>query len=95
MNDGPGYEAMWGYFGLSRASWLVLPRVLVHGMPDEWQGRMAALLDEFHATYTNVPAYEVHVQLKQSGRFIKMPDWVGYRHPDMAVIERFKGVASE
>lgn len=40
---GPGYDALWGWFGLSRASFLVLPRVLMHEMPDDWQLRMAAL----------------------------------------------------
>lgn len=32
-----GENALWLWFGLSRASWLTLPRVLMHEMPDEWR----------------------------------------------------------
>ncbi|MEA2935040.1 MAG: hypothetical protein QOD74_1686, partial [Variibacter sp.] len=35
-----GWEALSRWFGLSRASFAVLPRVLMQQMPDEWQGRM-------------------------------------------------------
>jgi len=86
----PGHDALWGWFGLSRASWLVLPRVLVHEMPDDWQARMAVLLDEFDAVFKNVPLYGVQVQLKRAGKCVPMPDWIRYRHPDRATIETFK-----
>lgn len=86
----PGCDALWGWFGLSRASWLVLPRVLMHDMPDDWQARMAVLLEEFDAVYRNVPLYDVQVQLKRGGRYVPMPDWISYRHPARATIETFK-----
>jgi hypothetical protein len=86
----PGYDALWGWFGLSYASWLPLPRVLMHEMPDDWQARMAVLLEEFDAAFKNVPQYEVQIQLKRNGRFVPMPDWIAYRHPDRETIEGFK-----
>lgn len=90
LSERPGHEALWDWFGLSRASWLVLPRVLVHEMPDDWQARMAALLEDFDAVFKNVPRYDVQIQLKRDGRFVPMPDWISYRHPDRATIETFK-----
>lgn len=36
----------WDYFGLSRASWLVLPRIALQSMPIEWQERFFALVHE-------------------------------------------------
>ena len=86
----PGYDALWGWFGLSYASWLPLPRVLMHEMPNDWQARMADLLQEFDATFKNVPRYDVQIQLKQNGRFVPMPEWISYRHPDRVTIEGFK-----
>ena len=31
--DAPGRNKLWQYFGLSYATWLTLPRVLLHAMP--------------------------------------------------------------
>ncbi len=86
----PGYQALWGWFGLSRASWLTLPRVLMHEMPDDWQASMAELLHEYDQTYRNLPGHSVVVQVKKDGKFTAMPDWVAYRYPDMEAIESFK-----
>ena len=46
-NDKKGYDRLWNYFGLSYASWLTMPRVLMHEMPDSWQLKMAKLLEEY------------------------------------------------
>jgi hypothetical protein len=32
-----GREKLWDWFGLSYASWLTLPRVLMHEIPNEWR----------------------------------------------------------
>jgi len=45
-----GYDKLWSWFGLSYASFLTLPRVMMHEMPDEWQGKMADLLEEWDST---------------------------------------------
>lgn len=87
----PGYDALWGWFGLSYASFLTIPRVLMHEMPDEWQGKMAKLLEEYDETFTNLPAIDTIVCLKKDGKFIKTPQWmINYRHPEKTVIEELK-----
>lgn len=82
----PGHDALWQWFGLSYASFLVLPRVLMHEMPDDWQRRMAELLAEYDAAFPflEAPAYRPHVTLRDnSNRFVTTPDWlVNYRHPN-------------
>jgi len=42
-----GYDRLWNWFGLSRATFITLPRAMCHEMPDGWQERMAALLEEW------------------------------------------------
>lgn len=73
------------WFGLSYASFCVMPRVFMEAMPIEWQEKMAELLFEYDDTIkTN--ACGVHgcvVTAKDANnRFIKMPeDIADYRHP--------------
>jgi hypothetical protein len=90
MSERPGYERLWGWFGLSRASWLSVPRVLMHEMPDEWQEQMAALLEQLSETFPNAPLDEIHVSVKERGKFVSMPDWIGYRYPDKEALDSFR-----
>ena len=77
-----GYDRLWAWFGLSRASWLTLPRSMMHEMPDGWQHRMAELLKEWDETWDSHHMPEPIVNAKESGRFTKWPEWVlNYRHP--------------
>lgn len=91
----PGHEALWCYFGLSRASFLTMSRAFMHEMPDDWQARMAALLHEWDATwdYSKLPDYvkvDLEVRAKKNGRLIALPeDLTNYRHPDSEVIQRW------
>lgn len=89
-----GYDRLWGWFGLSYASWLTIPRVLMHEMPDEWQGKMADLLQEADEYFENAPELNTTVLMKKNGKFIKPPGWLAYRHPDKAVLATFKRGAS-
>jgi hypothetical protein len=92
MNRGPGYEALWNYFGLSYAGWLTLPRALMHEMPDEWQGRMAVLLEEWHDTWANPPDVRISVCNKRGNKFAPLPEVLcNYRRPDRAAIAKMKG----
>lgn len=89
----PGYDALWLYFGLSYASFLVMPRVFMHAMPDEWQAKMAALLDEWDETWNWDDCGFEHtaVSVKRDGKFSAMPEYViNYRHPDHSAIEHFR-----
>jgi len=87
-----GRERLWGWFGLDRASFLTLPRVLMHEMPDEWQKKMAALLEEYDEVFNNQPNIGSKVFITDlNGRLIKTPSWLlNYRHPNKELIESFK-----
>lgn len=88
-----GYERLWRWFGLSRASWLTLPRVLLHEMPDEWQDRMAALLEEMSDTFPSwgCEGVEFYVSSRKNQKFAELPEYLcNYRHPHRAEIEALK-----
>jgi hypothetical protein len=86
-----GYNKLWLWFGLSRASWLTLPRSLMHQMPDEWQSKMADLLDEFDDTFDSSEMPSPIVNARKNGRFTRWPYWIlNYRHPDKSLINQLK-----
>jgi hypothetical protein len=88
---GEGHEKLHGWFGLSYASFLTLPRVLMNQMPNEWQGKMADLLDEYYEEFPNLPDIGSRVQLTRDGKLIKTPEWIiNYRRPDFKQIEGFR-----
>lgn len=92
-DEGFGHERLWGWFGLSYASFLTLPRVLMHQMPDEWQGRMAKLLEEYDAAYpmNQVEPLELHVSARRDGKYCELPDELKhYRHPRLAELQKYK-----
>ena len=81
---GEGYDKLWTWFGLSRASWLTLPRVLMHEMPDQWQADMARLLTEFDEAFPNAPAAQTQVRARRGS----LPEWLtNYRHPQRSEID--------
>jgi hypothetical protein len=64
----------------------------MHEMPDEWQEKMAALLEQYDDAYdfTNM---EIGTQVsgKRDGRFCRLPRWLSnYRHPDSKAISELK-----
>lgn len=78
-----GYARLWLWFGISRSSWITLPRVLAHEMPDDWQDKMAALLEEYERTYINWPdGIGTRVQITDSGHLTSCHNWLNnYRYP--------------
>lgn len=87
-----GRERLWRWFGLSRASWLTMPRVMMHAMPDNWQLRMAKLCEEWDEAWNSehMPTPEVHARA-ENGRMMRWPEWLlNYRHPDEAEIKRLR-----
>ncbi|MBA8886100.1 hypothetical protein FHW12_000291 [Dokdonella fugitiva] len=91
IDDNSGYAALWLWFGLSRAGWLTMPRVLLHEMPDDWQRRMAELLNEWSDAWPNQPDVVPHVSFKCAGKFVKGPGWISnYRYPDRAAINELR-----
>lgn len=86
-----GHDALWLWFGLSRAGWLTLPRVMMHEMPDEWQAKMAELLNEWDETWKNQPDIVIEVRAKRSGKLIPVPKFLcNYRHPDRTQIDKLR-----
>lgn len=87
-----GYDQLWGWFGLSRSAYAVLPRVMMHAMPDDWQARFAELMDEWDDHWPNQPDITAHVQIKQNNRFISTPPWLlNYRYPDHNQLNAMRG----
>lgn len=72
-----------GWFGLSYAQFLTLPRIVMQSMPFEWQEKMVALLDEIDETFDWRPEngqYWVRVR-DDKGRFrAPDPEMCDYRH---------------
>ncbi|HBC7444051.1 TPA: hypothetical protein KEY66_003227 [Morganella morganii] len=84
---------LWDWFGLSYASFLVLPRVLMHEMPIEWQDKMAALLHEYDEAFdTSSVCHSVIVSAKdKNNQFMKMPEYIlNYRHPERDAIAQLR-----
>lgn len=85
---GRGYHSLWGWFGFTRASFCVLPRVLMHDMPDRWQADMAKLLQEFDGAYPNADI-GTRVLRERAGKLVKWDSWMlNYRHPDNEELDR-------
>jgi hypothetical protein len=80
------------WFGLSYSTFAVLPRVLMEAMPEDWQRRVAVLLNDYTDTWTEWPEGSgCRVQYEMNGRIAKMPEWLlNYRHPDGAEIEALR-----
>lgn len=71
----------WYWFGISHASWLTIPRIVLQSMPNEWQEKFFGLLDEIERTI-EVPEYaqkSTTVSLKENGKFVHY-EIPSYRH---------------
>ena len=90
-----GKERLWGWFSLSYASFLILPGAGMHQMPDEWQDRMAGLLEEWSEAAKNQPDLEFIVQARKNGKLAPVPLWIrNYRHPHFGAWGHFFGKSS-
>ena len=91
-----GHDRLWHWFGLSRSAYAIMPRVMMHAMPDDWQDRMATLLEEWMAFWPNMPDIDACVQIRRAGRMIPTPPWLlNYRHPDRQHLADIHGGALE
>jgi hypothetical protein len=81
------------WFELSYASFLVIPRVILQDMPEEWQHKFVALLDELDARYPNQPEVGTRVQVTDlDGNLIKTPaDIINYRRPNKKWLKQIRG----
>ena len=87
-----GRDRLWGWFGLSRAAWLTLPRALMHEMPEGWQRRMAVLLDEFDDEFPEWTGdLHFYVTARRDGKITQLPEALcDYRHPHLHDIETMR-----
>ncbi len=84
------------WFGLSYASWLTIPRVLLEAMPSEWQKRMARLLHEYDEAIVNPPELSTTIRITANGKLVKTPEWLNnYRHPDRQMLDHVFGRAEK
>jgi hypothetical protein len=92
MSTKKGYDKLWDWFGLSRASWLTMPRIMMHEMPDEWQEKMADLCNEWDQTWDSSEMPSPMVSAKaDNGKFTRWPSWVlNYRHPNINEADKLR-----
>jgi hypothetical protein len=57
-HNGPVHK----HFGLTYAEYMVLPRVMLHSMPLDWQERFVAILREYHEHFAAVGIPDFHIQ---------------------------------
>lgn len=79
------------WFELSRAQYLTIPRSIMEAMPEDWQHKMANLLNELDSTYDwrpNEGRYWVRLK-DDKGRYVSDP-LMQYRHPDKNYIQSLK-----
>lgn len=91
-----GYNKLWDWFGLSYASWVTLPRVLLHAMSDDWQLRFAKLMEEYEEEFPNTGHIcdITQVSLKKDNKYIQSPEWLmNYRHPNTTKINECRKIS--
>ena len=70
------HEAIHGWFSLSYANYLVFPRSVLQSMPDEWQERFVALLEQvpprLGTDWEPSGGYDVHAK-NESGKYVSDP----------------------
>ncbi len=82
-------ERLHTWFGLSYASYLVLPRALLQELPNDLQERLATLLEEVEEHFNDTRIYSILVRDPKTGRFCQDP-LTNYRHPDQIAINRLR-----
>ena len=81
------------WFGLSRSSYMVIPRVLLQDMPKDWQHKFVSLIRDYEEAYPNQPEIGTTVRITDvNGKLVKAPKWIlNYRYPDQDKIKELKG----
>lgn len=83
----PGAEAVHEHFGLTYANYLVLRRSMLQCMPNDWQLRFVACLQELEATFDTSDEFSVRLIDAETGRTVRDP-LSPYRHPDWEELAR-------
>jgi hypothetical protein len=91
-------EDVHGWFGLTYASYLTLPRSILQAMPAAWQHEFVRLLDQLSAEYTApIDTHTRYAVLLRDGRgrFRGHDPLRHYRYPDRGAIERSHSLSHE
>ncbi len=79
----PSIEPVHGWFGLTYANYLVLPRTVLQSMPPEWQEKFVKLLEEARVECKRVGVPSPHAYRVQpvgaDGRYVRN-EVPHYRH---------------
>lgn len=69
------HKTIHDWFGLTYSSYLVLHRSLLQSMPDEWQERFVAMLEEFDEAFGDERGLvsSFHVRASVDGKFAHDP----------------------
>ncbi|AUR92983.1 hypothetical protein NVP1181O_19 [Vibrio phage 1.181.O._10N.286.46.C9] len=81
------------WFGLSYSSFCVMPRVLMEDMPDEWQEKMAELLNQYDDAFdqSKVGIDGCRVQATMDNKLVKMPsELLNYRRPCQLFLDKVR-----
>jgi len=80
VSDGPVH--LW--FELTYASYLVLPRLALQEMPEEWQQRLVDLLNEGEDVHGMTTPGDYVVQRRGPGGHFRRDPWADYRRGTVA-----------
>ena len=80
-----------GWFGLSYAQYLTIPRSVMEAMPGPWQRRFVELMRELNETFDWLPeGGQYWVELRDSEGHFKYDPLREYRHPNRIHIESIR-----
>ncbi len=82
----------WNHFGLSYASWLVIPRIALQSMPENWQHKFFNMVDELNERIEFPEGFDelnFTVTARKNNRFVKhiIPR---YKHSNLTLRKKHK-----
>lgn len=83
----PHSDAVHTWFGLSYSNYAVLPRTLLQSMPDEWQKRFVALLEELHTEFAHVDQAEGYEVTPGAWRYASECDTADLQRAGVHIVE--------
>lgn len=87
------------FFGLTRASWLAIPRLSLQEMPPDWQAKFFALVEEAQQEHGLKIPENLHImRTGPNNRFVDNQHWNNYRRgsvADAVRIDKEKGLDVE
>lgn len=93
----PGYNDLWGCFDRGQG-FMIFARSLAHEMPDDWQSRLAELIQEWESTWDfpdDFPVAYVSARNWRTNRFTRWPAWlIQYKYRNREAIDALRAKES-